>query len=314
MSFRIDPRAPLTGEVRRIAGEELDKIVGYFNAARDDPDRALHKARRRLKSLRSLLRLVRPGAEAFCRAENDRYRDMARSIAGPRQATALIETVDRLIEGFPADADGAGLAGIRAMLVRHRAEVAYGATGLAATIDSAIAECQAGLAALDALSLPDSPESAADVLAEGALATLRGARKALDHARGRGEPDDFHELRKAVKTHAAHLSLLQRLWPAPVKPRRERVDALGDDLGELHDIFVMRALIAAREAPFAGPEPRQLVRLLKRSEKLLRKSCVADAEELFEDKPRRAARRLAKKCRDASGDVGAPETEEAAGD
>ena len=63
----------------------------------------------------------------------------------------------------------------------------------------------------------------------------------------------------------------------------------------------MRALIEAGEAPFDGPEPKHLVRLLKRAEKALRKLCLADAAELFEDKPKRTVRRLAKKARDDLG-------------
>ena len=117
MSFRIDPRLPLTSEVQRIAGEEIDKITAFLDSARDNPEKGLHNARKRIKALRALLRLVRPGDEAFCRAENDRFREMSQSIAGPRQASALIETIDRLIADFPENADAAGLAGIRAMLV-----------------------------------------------------------------------------------------------------------------------------------------------------------------------------------------------------
>ncbi|MBB6467695.1 CHAD domain-containing protein [Aminobacter lissarensis] len=302
MSFRIDPRLALTGETRRIAGEEIEKIAAHLNTARDNPDKALHKARKRIKALRALLHLVWPGDEAFCRTENDRYRAISVSIAAPRQATALIETIDRLAEDFAENAADADLAGIRTMLVRHRALAGHGDTGLSAVLDTAIAECQAGFAALQTLVLPDLPENAADVLADGALATLRRARKALQQSREHGEADDFHDLRKAVKRHAAHLSLLRKLWPSPVKPRRERAEALGESLGELHDVFVMRQLIEAGEAPFDGPEPKHLVRLLKRSEKALRKLCLADAAELFEDKPRRTARRLAKKARSDLGE------------
>lgn len=298
MSFRIDPRASLTREVRRIAGEELDKIITHLNSARDDPNKALHKARRRLKNLRGLIHLVRPGAEAFGRAENDRYRDMSRSLAGPRQASALIETIDRLAGGVDDATTAAELAAVRVRLVRHRAAVTYGEAGLGATIDAAVAKCIAGAAALATLALPDLPEKAADVLAEGALATLRRIRVAMEQSRKRGRTDDFHDLRKAVKTHAAHLSLLRRLWPSPVKPRLKRVDGLGEILGELHDVFVMRKLIETREAPFEGPESNELMKILKRSEKALRKSCLAGAEELFEDKPKQTARKLARKCRD----------------
>ncbi|WP_269930799.1 CHAD domain-containing protein [Aminobacter sp. HY435] len=310
MSFSIDPRLPLTAEVQRIGGEEIEKVVAFLDSARDSPEKGLHNARKRIKALRSLLRLVRPGDEAFCRAENDRFREMSKSIAGPRQATALIETIDRLIADFPEDADNAGLAGIRAMLARHRASIAYGEAGLGATLDAAVTECRAAVDALDTLSLPDNPDDAADILAEGALTTLRRARKGLELSRERGGAEDFHELRKAVKTHAAHLSLLRKLWPAPVRPRRERADLLGESLGELHDVLVMRALIEMRETPFDGAEPKHLVRLLKRSEKALRKLCIAGAEELFEDKSKRGARKLARTFRnDRAEDRATPDPE-----
>ncbi|WP_292090159.1 CHAD domain-containing protein, partial [Mesorhizobium sp.] len=81
---------------------------------------------------------------------------------------------------------------------------------------------------------------------------LRRAKKALDKASSRGEADDFHDLRKACKTHSMHLSLLGRLWPAPIKARRKAVDKLGERLGELHDVFVMRALLVAAGEPL-GP-------------------------------------------------------------
>jgi len=58
MSFRIDPRLALTAEVRRIAGGEIDKIVAHLNIARDNPEKSLHSARKRIKALRALLRLV----------------------------------------------------------------------------------------------------------------------------------------------------------------------------------------------------------------------------------------------------------------
>jgi len=60
MSFRIDPRLPLTGEVRRILAEEIGKALQHLDAARSRPEQGLHKCRKRLKSARALLRLFIP--------------------------------------------------------------------------------------------------------------------------------------------------------------------------------------------------------------------------------------------------------------
>ncbi|TIT25585.1 MAG: CHAD domain-containing protein, partial [Mesorhizobium sp.] len=75
----------------------------------------------------------------------------------------------------------------------------------------------------------------------------------------RGEADDFHDLRKAAKTHSMHLSLLGRLWPTPIKSRRKAVDSLGERLGDLHDVFVMRALLDADGEPLGPPEDTRLL-------------------------------------------------------
>ncbi|UVC16228.1 CHAD domain-containing protein [Mesorhizobium onobrychidis] len=298
MSYRIDPRLPLTGEVRRILAEEIGKALVHLDAAHDRPEQGLHKCRKRLKSARALLRLVRSGDETFCRTENQCYRQVAALLAGPREATALVETIDRLTASFPKQSTGGGLDAVRDRLVARQHEL-HGGVGLDAAIAAAIAACEEGINRIDMLALPDQPEQAADVLAEGARITLRRARKALDKAGSRGEADDFHDLRKAAKTHGMHLSLLGRLWPTPIKVRRKAVDELGERLGELHDVFVMRELLDAADRPLGSPqETRLLSKLLKRSEKSLKKTCLAVATDLFGDSPRGSTRKLARKARD----------------
>jgi hypothetical protein len=298
MSYRIDPRLPLTGEVRRILAEEIGKALVHLDAARYRPEQGLHKCRKRLKNVRALLRLVRSGDETFCQTENPCNRQVAALLAGPREATALVETIDRLAAGFPEQSAAGGLDAVRETLVARQHEL-HGGVGLEAAINAAIAACKEGIGRTDRLTLPDQPEQAADVLAEGARITLRRARKALDKAGSRGEADDFHDLRKAAKTHGMHLSLLGRLWPTPIKVRRKAVDELGERLGELHDVFVMRALLDADDRPLGFPqETRLLGKLLKRSEKCLKKTCLAAAADLFGDGPRRSTRKLARKVRD----------------
>ena len=298
MSFRIDPRLPLTGEVRRILAAEIGKALQHLDAARSRPEQGLHKCRKRLKSARALLRLVHSGNKTFCTTENQCYRNVAALLAAPREATALIETLDRLAAAFPKESADGGLDAVRERLVARQHDLHEGA-GLEAAIGAATAACEDGMKRIESLALPDQPEQAADVLAEGARVTLRRAKKALDKASARGEANDFHDLRKAAKTHGMHLSLLGRLWPTPIKARRKAVDELGERLGELHDLFVMRALLEADDEPLGPHEDTKLLgKLLKRSEKSLRKSCLAEAAELFGDSPKRSTRKLARKARD----------------
>ena len=299
MNFRIDPRLPLTGEVRRILAEEIAKALDHLDAARSRPEQGLHKCRKRLKSVRALLKLVHSGNETFCNIENECYRNVAGLLAEPREATALIETIDRLAASYPKQSADDGLSAVRDRLVERQHRLLHGAAGLDAAIEAATAACEEGIARIETLVLPDQPEQAADILAGGARKTLRRAKRALERAASRGKADDFHDLRKAAKAHGMHLSLLSRLWPTPIKVRRKAVEALGDRLGDLHDVLVMRALIEADDRPLGPPaETRLLNKLLKQSEKQLKKSCLAEAAQLFGDSPKRATRRLARKARD----------------
>lgn len=296
MSYRIDPSLPLTLEIRRIAKEEIDGALSDLEAARDEPDKAMHECRKRLKSLRALLRLVRSGDKAFVRAENARYREVSAQLAGPREATALIETVDRLAEAFPDETADGALDPVRARLVARRGGILH--DSLATATGAAVDACRAGLKQIGKLDLPDLPESAADTLADGVRRTMRRARKSLQAAKMRGEPEDFHALRKALKAHSKHLSLLKKLWPSPVKAERKAVDALTERLGELHDIFVLRALLKDKEEPLGSrTETRLLGRLCKRSERQLRKTCLTDASEVVDDSPKRSAKKVARKVR-----------------
>lgn len=296
MSYRIDPRLPLAAEVRRIAAEEIDGALGHLAAARDDPDKNLHECRKRLKGLRALLNLVRSGDEAFFHAENARYRDVSAGLAGAREAAALIETVDRLAEAFPDDTADGRLAPVRDRLAARRDAIVN--KGAGAAIGKAAAACRAGLKRIEKLDLPDHPEAAADILADGVRTTIKRARKALDHAKERGEPTDFHDLRKAVKAHARHLALMKKFWPSPIKPQLKALDALGERLGELHDIFVLRTLLDEEGQPLGSKaETRILDRLTRRSERKLRKLCLTESSELFRDGPKRAVKKIVRKVR-----------------
>lgn len=303
MSYRIDPRLPLTAEIRRIAEERIGKAIDRLTLARTDHEKGFHECRKRLKELRALFRLVRSGAEDFCRAENARYRDVALTLASAREATALIETIDRVAGEFPDDVAAGELDAVRAAFTARRAELLHGQTKLGAIIDAATSACEEGRAALADLALPDDAEGSADILADGARKAMRRAARALEAARKDGKPEDFHELRKSVKTHGMQVSLLHAFWPRPVRSRRKAVDALGEHLGELNDISVMLRLIMAEGKALGTRKDLTLLRrLLKRSEKPLRKQCLKQAKRLFGEPPKPKKHEIAKNFQ-ASADM-----------
>ena len=296
MSYRIDPRPPLTAEVQRIAAEEIDKALRHLAAARDNPDKALHECRKRLKSLRALLRLVRSGDEAFAQAENARYREVSARLAGPREAAALIETVDRLAEAFPDETADGALDPVRDRLVARRGDVLMTAKISRRSSARRSPPARPACAGSGSWRCPTSRKGRPTFSPKAPARPCAGRAKPCRRRRTRGEPEDFHDLRKAVKAHAMHLSLLKKLWPSPVKARRKAVDALGEKLGDLHDIFVLRALLRTRRShSAAAPKRGCLTGSPSAPNESCARTCLAEASELFSDNPKRSAKKLARK-------------------
>jgi len=304
VSERIDPHAALTAEIQRIVTDELTRATADLETARSQPERGFHETRKRLKKLRALFRLVRSADRPFWNAENIRLRDVARGLAGAREAAALVETVDRLARANPRESGSGGLAPIREALVRNHDRIVRDRTGQDSLVEEAIRAIEDGRCSVEACVLPHDPQAAADILADGAASALRRASRALEQARKHGREDDFHELRKGVKDHWTHLTLLASFWPTPVKSRRKQVGSLGDRLGELNDLFVLQELIDRRDESLGVDGDVQLLqRLLRRSEKKLRKKCLDEAEKLLDLRPAKLGRRLADHYREDAGEA-----------
>ena len=217
-------------------------------------------------------------------------------LAGPREAAALIETVDRLAEAFPDEAAGGALDPVRDRLVARRDGIVN--EGLPDGHRRGRRRLQGRPAQIGKLALPDQPKARPTSLPTASARRCAGHARRFDHATTRGKPEDFHELRKAVKAHAMHLSLLRTLWPTPVKAARKAVD------GSAKARRPARHLRPARAAPGRGTAARR--RRAKRgcssaspnapnasSARLAwptRRSCS-------HDRPKRSAKKVARKIR-----------------
>lgn len=287
----IDPSAPLGTEFRRLAEFQIDATMTALSGA--DGSTGPHEARKQLKELRALLRLVRPADEAFFQRENVRYRDIAHALAGVRGAAALVETIDRFIRDFPGETAAGELAGVRRRLVAERDHLIASGSGFEKLAREAVADCRLGRAALDRLDLPERPIKEATLLANGMAKVARKADAARRRARRTDAAIEFHEMRKAVKQHWSHLRLLAKVWPEHRKRRVKATKRLGNRLGELHDIDVMRILIAKEPCRVGSPEEIALLEhLLERKEILLKRKSLKSAKRLFKAKPARLARRV----------------------
>ncbi|MRH95245.1 MULTISPECIES: CHAD domain-containing protein [Agrobacterium] len=291
MPFRIDPNKPFDDEIRR-AGLEL--IEEAITSLRDQPSgrhEAVHDARKRFKRLRALYRLIARAAPDFSREENARFRDIARSLAFAREATALVETVEYLETFAASTTQGKALRSIAAVLRKRRDHAIEHEAGLDEAIAAAIAGCEEARKKLKAVSLPDELKDVTRLVKTGWAKQRKRARKALADCHEQADVEHFHELRKAGQAYWMHLGLLRRLWPSAMRAKRADTKRLVDILGHEHDLSVLAAFADREPERFGnGERLALLLDAIIQRQQALRGDGLELANEVFSESARTESR------------------------
>jgi CHAD domain-containing protein len=222
--------------VRRIAREEAE---GALAAVRGDGELGprVHEMRKVVKKLRGLLRLVRPVLPPAA-AENATLRDAGRSLADLRDAAVLLATVEPLARDMDESHRARLLAPVREATRQHDARAAE-------EMLPAFAETMSDL--LDRSQGWRLKRDGWEALEPGLQATWAAARRTMRAARRDPQPDHLHEWRKRTKDHWYQARLLQPIWPEMMKPHVQAADDLGEVLGQVNDLAVLRHRLAGAD-------------------------------------------------------------------
>jgi CHAD domain-containing protein len=243
MAYSLAPDEPLPEGIQRVMREQLDRIETHLQSGQ------VHDARKRLKEIRALLRLIRTPLGAAFQTENAWYRDIAHELSAARDAEAVLETIKRLISATDDPVLHDGLRRARRRLTRRRK----------ASVNTEALLSRLGYARERLAAWPRFENDFDATLSDGLRRTLRAGRKALARALENRAPEDFHELRKRVKDHWYHTHLLTPAWPHVLKGHGRGVERLSDLLGEQHDLVIAGAAIADPSLqPFIDHERRRL--------------------------------------------------------
>jgi hypothetical protein len=293
--------------MKRMALAQLDLAIELVQGKEDVPsEQAVHDTRKALKRVRALVRLLREelGEQAFAR-ENGALRDIARRLAGARDAEVMASTLERLLhnghERRSARRDAAKLrrrrpvGELRVQLAAERDRATKRGLGDAAARDATLGELYAVRRRVMAWGLPERPGFQ---LTEPGLRRLyRQGRRRYGRAL-RAKPRDtraLHQWRKRVKDlrYAAQMLGLREL--------AGRADDLQERLGEEHDLALLAARVSAPDSPLAGGGKRRsrarkgVLKLIARRRARLRKQALREGRRLYEHKPKRFAKRMRKR-------------------
>jgi CHAD domain-containing protein len=249
MPYTLQQDEPIDGGMKRIAEEQVSAAIKYLEANK------FYEARKNLKRVRAVLRLLKPQLGPVYQEENRRMRDAAQRFSASRDADVSLEVLETFASHYKRKST---LDPQRQALMNKRqavdpAESMHELEGTRKRIEDW------PLSQLTLASLELQLEK-----------TFKQSRNVFRHARKTRTVEDFHEFRKSVKREVNQLKLLR-----PEESRIAELKKLGDALGDHHNLAVMLSNLDQVSGRF-----RQLAR---RQQKAYEEHILTAAGKLYED-------------------------------
>lgn len=290
MAYRFKLGEPVPEGIKRIVREEIESAVRQLSGKGEaDRDEAIHEARKSLKKIRGVLRLMRPELGEVYGRENTFFRDAGLRLSQLRDAGAMIETFDALRKKYRGELGRGRLASIRRGLMARKVQ---------AEKQGGIEEVLRGVGALlrrSATRVKSWPLAADgfEAIEPGLEATFRSGKRALARARKHPLPENYHEYRKRVKDHWYHVRLLEGVWDGTMPAYERRLKDLETWLGEDHNMVVLEERVRAEPFYYGkAPEIALFVKLIGRYHKELRGDALALGARIYGAKPRQFTSRM----------------------
>ncbi len=258
MTYRFKLQEPISQGVRRVGLEQIE-IAEAKLSSKDDVSAAIHDARRCLKRVRALLRLIRPGLEeSVYRQEAERLAGIGKLLSGVRDLDVMRQTLGQLESRFDALPVGAAERLAKLVAQGHGLGRRSGTDGR-----------RQALLRLGQSKRFFTAKATAGIelghLIDGVGDTYRKARKAFRQAYRKPSDESFHIWRKRVQQHWRHMALLSRGWPEAMAARASEAKELSRLLGEDHDHSILLGFARERGASILEPQDIEALTALCRS-------------------------------------------------
>jgi len=282
--YHLRPGERVPAGIERIVREEIESAVRQLRGEGEaDRDEAIHEARKNLKKIRGVLRLMQPELGETYGRENTFFRDAGLRLSQFRDAGVMIETFDALRKKYHGEVGAGRLASIRRGLIARK-EQAERQGGIEEVLNAVAAALRRSARRVTTWPLTTHGFGA---IAPGLEATFRRGRKALARVHKHPLAENYHEWRKRVKGHWYHVRLLEGVWDGTMPSHERRLKDLETWLGEDHNLVVLQEKVMAEPGFYGrGPEIDLFVRLIGKYQKELRSDALALGARIYGAKPR----------------------------
>jgi CYTH domain-containing protein/CHAD domain-containing protein len=287
-SYRLKSQEDPAAGMRRIALGRTEKALERLEGADDEElAAAIHGARKDLKKLRGVLRLVRDelGKKAF-RTENRRYRDAGRLLAGSRDAEVKLETLLQLHHQV-GDLPGNTVEQWEGMLETERDELA---AAIREETDGRIGRATEAIEAGHGEIRRWSFDTDSWALVEpGLTRSYQDGRWAMKRVLADPSTENVHQWRKRAKDLWYQLRIVRCAWPELLGETVEQAHLLAELLGEHHDLALLAEDLRSR--PDLG-EPGAFESAIEQRQDELLDAALRIGRRLYAEKPKAFRRRI----------------------
>ncbi|HEU4889332.1 MAG TPA: CHAD domain-containing protein [Thermoanaerobaculia bacterium] len=262
MAYAFEHDEPLSVAIPRLMHEQIARAREQLTDKSAPQEKRVHDARKRFKETRALLRMIREPLGGQFAIENAWFRDAGRELAAVRDADAVLEALEKLV-----DLPRGVRTKVKRALKKNRAHSPL--DGLIANMLDQLVVAQARVDLWPAMA------DSFDTIAGGLQKTYRDGRRAMKDAHS---AEALHEWRKAVKTHWYHLQLLRNIWPLLMKAHAGALDELSHALGDHHDLHVLAGSV--------DPAPPELLDAIAKRQRELEAQALALGARIYAERPR----------------------------
>lgn len=284
MAYRFQAGKPVLNEIRRLVREELKSAGNQLSGGSEDGrEQAIHEARKSLKKIRAVLRLVRAQIGDTYTVENVRMRDAGRRMSVYRDADVMIETFDHVLEKYRVRLGEETLEAARQHLVDERDRQVQD-TQIEPLLRDITAELRRSEKRIAGWRLT---EHGFDAIEPGLERSYRSGRKAMALAQKHPRDENYHEWRKRAKDLWYHVRLLEDMWTDILQAYEHSLKNLQEWLGDDHNLVVLRDRVLNDPRAFGtAAQTDLLLGLISEYQNELRAESLDLGRRIYEEKPR----------------------------
>ena len=284
MAYRIKRKERVGTAIRRILREQLRRAIACARDRDGIQDERVHDVRTRLKRSRAALELIGGHAgksKETARRTERRLRNRGRRLARPRDVVVQAHTFRILGTRLSPELPAGLLERMRAVGEQMRRKLDE------KSVEKELRRTARALRKLRRRLRKLPVKRGRRAIGKGITETYREAKRALGAVQDDPTPERFHDWRKQVKVLSYELKIVGRAVPELATRYLDKVEKLGEILGQVHDLDCAAATAERHPRWFGSEAECDAVRgLVAEHRVVLEREAFALAAGLFAGRPR----------------------------